>query len=195
MTPLTVAGGTQSAQNSITRIRYTHDAMIDFIIANPGVSQNAIAAYFGYRAPSISRIFNSDAFQARLAERKQELVDPSITEGFEANMKALAAQSLDIVAEKLAATQSAEMALKVLDLTTKALGYGARQAQGPQIQQNFVVALPQKAATSAAWAATHGPAPPGGQAEPTPGSLPSSTPPGALENLSPDLLALVERVS
>lgn len=184
MTPQTPLGGTQSAQQAIVRVRYTHDAMIDFIIANPAASQNAIATHFGYRVPSISRIFNSDAFRARLAERKAELIDPSIVEGFEDKMKALAEQSLEIVAENLATSRKTDDAFRALELTTKALGYGARQ-QNLNVQQNFVVALPQKAASSAEWAANHKPVPKDGDVQDA----------VVVSDVSPDLQRLLEKAA
>ena len=147
--------GTQSAATSIARVSYTHDAMIDLIIANPAISQGAIAQHFGYTQAWVSRVFNSDAFQARLAARKTEIVDPQLVLTIDEKLKALASKSLDVVLEKLTVTNSAEMGLKALEITSKALGYGARQ-QNLNVQQNFVVALPPKAASAEEWAAAHG---------------------------------------
>lgn len=151
--------GTVSAQNAIARVKYSHDAMIDLIIANPSISQNAIAKHFGYTASWVSRVFNSDAFQARLAARKADLVDPTLVLSIEENLRAIANRSSVILLEKLETTQNAEMAMKALDLTTRALGFGARQAN-VAVQQNFVVALPAKATSAQAWADKHS-APPG----------------------------------
>ena len=146
--------GTESAAGAIARVKYSHDAMIDLIIANPAVSQNQIAAHFGYSVPWVSRVMNSDAFLTRLAVRKSDLVDPIITFSLEEKFKALADKSLDVVLEKLTVTGSAELGLKALEITAKALGYGARQ-QNLNVQQNFVVALPAKAESAESWAAAH----------------------------------------
>ena len=54
------------------RIRYTHEGLIDMIIAEPWVSQNELAMRFGYTAPWISTVMTSDAFLAKLEERKAE---------------------------------------------------------------------------------------------------------------------------
>lgn len=149
--------GTASAATAIARVSYTHDAMIDLIVASPAISQGEIAQHFGYTQAWVSRVFNSDAFQARLAARKMEIVDPQLVLTIEEKFRALASKSLDVVLEKLTATGSAEMGLKALEITAKALGYGARQPN-LNVQQNFVVALPQKAASAEVWAAAHGPA-------------------------------------
>ena len=148
--------GTESAAGAIARVSYTHDSMIDLIIANPAISQGAIAQHFGYTQAWVSRVFNSDAFQARLAARKTEIVDPQLVLTIDEKLRALASKSLDVVLEKLTVTNSAEMGLKALEITSKALGYGARQ-QNLNVQQNFVVALPPKAASAEEWAAAHGP--------------------------------------
>ena len=152
----TALEGTESAAGAIARVRYTHDAMIDLLIANPAISQGEVAKHFGYTQGWVSRITNSDAFQARLAERKTELVDPSIVATIDEKMRALASKSLDVVLEKLTVTQNPDTALKALEITSKALGYGARQ-QNLNVQQNFVVALPPKAVDAESWVSAHGP--------------------------------------
>lgn len=140
----------------IAKVRYSHDAMIDLIITNPSISQREIATVFGYSEPWISRIYGSNAFQARLAERKAELVDPGIIEAIESRMRGVAIQSLDVIAEKLSATSNADLALKALDITSKALGFGARD-NGPKQVNNFVVQMPGKAATAEEWASAYAP--------------------------------------
>lgn len=149
--------GTESAANAITRVSYSHDGMMDLILGNPQISQGAIAAHFGYTQAWVSRIMNSDAFQARLAERKGELIDPTIVASLDEKLRALASKSLDVVLEKLTVTGNPDTALKALEVTTKALGYGARQ-QNLNVQQNFVVALPGKSESAELWAQAHGPA-------------------------------------
>ena len=164
--------GTESAARAIRRVRYTHDALIDMIIANPAISQGELAKAFGYTQGWLSRVMNSDAFQARLAARKTEIVDPQLVLSIDEKLRALASKSLDIVLDKLAATQNPDTALKALEITSKALGYGARQ-QNLNVQQNFVVALPPKAASAEEWAAKYAP---GGVSRPPSGISSSSTP-------------------
>lgn len=147
-TPL---AGTVSAANALQRVHFSHDAMIDLIVAQPMISQGEIAKTFGYTESWVSRVINSDSFQARLAIRKDEVVDPLIKQNFEERVQGLAAMSLDIITKKLEATQSMDGALKTFELTTKALGMGARD-RSVNVQQNFVVALPAKATNQQEWA-------------------------------------------
>ena len=167
--------GTESAAGAIQRVKYTHDALIDMIIANPAVSQGQLATAFGYTQGWLSRVMNSDAFQARLAARKMEVVDPQLVLSIDEKLRALASKSLDVVLDKLSVTQNPDTALKALEVTSKALGYGARQ-QNLNVQQNFVVALPPKAASAEEWVAAHGPGLPGGTSQTLPPAFASSTP-------------------
>lgn len=146
--------GTASAANAIARVKYTHDAFIDLIIRNPVISQLEIAKEFGYTQPWVSRVMNSDAFLARLAARKADIVDPSIVQTLEEKFRVLASVSLDIVIDKLEKVKNTDTALKALELSSKALGYGARQ-QNLNVQQNFVVAMPSQAASPEDWARQH----------------------------------------
>lgn len=146
--------GTVSAANAIARVKYTHDGFIDLLIQNPGISQGELAREFGYTQAWVSRVMNSDAFLARLAARKADIVDPSIAQTLEEKFRVLASASLDIVIEKLHAVKNVDTALKALELSSKALGYGARQ-QNLNVQQNFVVAMPTQAASPEDWARQH----------------------------------------
>lgn len=147
--------GTASAALAIDRVKYTHDAMIDLIIAQPAISQGELAKHFGYSQPWVSRIMNSDAFLARLAQRKAEIVDPQLTLSVDEKLRAVASKSLDKVLEKLDAAPSFDQALAAVNVVSKALGYGARQSN-LNLQANFVVAMPQKAESAAAWADKYG---------------------------------------
>lgn len=142
----------KSGKTAIATVSYTHDGMIDLILAHPEMSQGEIAKYFGYTEGWVSRVMGSDAFNARLATRKSEIIDPKILASMEEKIKGLAHQSLDVIQRKLEATQSPDLAIKALELTTKALGMGARPQNAVQ-NNTYVVALPQKATDEAGWAA------------------------------------------
>jgi hypothetical protein len=147
---LAEAKGYDQSYARIQRTHYSHEAMIDEIIANPNIKQNELATKFGKSVPWISRIIGSDAFQAALAKRREDITDPFLIATVEERFKGLAFQSLDIIAEKLETTKNTDLALKALDVSVKALGFGAR---GPSnaIQNNFVVQLPLKSNNSEEW--------------------------------------------
>lgn len=178
--------GTESAALAIKRVSFTHDALIDLIIANPMLSQGELAKHFGYTQPWLSRVMNSDAFLERLAARKQDVVDPVLTLSIDEKLRALASKSLDVVLDKLTVTQNPDTALKALEVTSKALGYGARQ-QNLSVQNNFVVAMPTKIPDAKAWAAQH-----------AGGGLAAGQGSGALEALAektPGLARMIDEVT
>lgn len=147
---------TESGQYSLQKIAYSHDAMIDFIMVNPRATQIEIAAHFGYTKQWVSKLFCSDAFQARLAERRQDLIDPTIVATVDEKLSTLANQSLDVLIAKMDTSNNFDQALKVAELSTKALGYGAKQVGQANVQNNFVVALPEKSADAGAWLKAQG---------------------------------------
>lgn len=114
---------------AIQKIGYSHDGMINLIISNRGISQNQIAAHFGYSASWVSQVMSSDAFQARLAERAAEIEDPTIRATVEEGLKGLVSRSMEIIKEKLKGEASAipdNLAIRTLELSTRALGMGAK---------------------------------------------------------------------
>lgn len=145
-------------KNGISKVRYSHDAMIDMIIANPSVKQTELAKIFDRSDYWVSMIVSSDAFQARLAERKSELVDPEIVASIRDRISAVANASLTRIMEKLSGPlgnlQSDDFLLKSAKLATDALGYGARV---PTQTTNVavVVQVPSKIASATEWAATY----------------------------------------
>lgn len=118
---------------NLAKVRYTHEALIDLIIARPEMSQNQLAAYFGYSPGWISNILASDALQARMAQRREEIVDPELKATIEERFRALAIQSLKVLQHKLnQPTVSDNVALRAAELGAKALGIGGHAAP-PQV--------------------------------------------------------------
>ena len=120
------------AARGVTKVSYTHDSMIDMILADPCVSQGQLAARYGYTAGWVSQVISSDAFQSRLAERAGDLIDPTIRASVEERFKGLVYRSLEILKEKLerpAAQIPDNLTLRTLELSSRALGYGARIEQ------------------------------------------------------------------
>lgn len=118
----------------IAKLHYTHDAMIDLIIANPCISQNALAARFGYSPSWVSRVLASDAFQTKLAERSKEIIDPTVKQAVEEQFKGLVLRSLEILQEKLDRPASEipdQLALRTLEISSRAAGYGGKPEAPP----------------------------------------------------------------
>jgi hypothetical protein len=117
-------------KGAIQKVNYSHDGMINLILANRGITQNEIAKHFGYSASWVSQIMSSDAFQAKLLERAGEIEDPTLRATVEDGLKGLITRSMAILKEKLdkpAAEIPDNLAVRTLELSTRALGYGARE--------------------------------------------------------------------
>lgn len=128
------------ASRGVQKTSYTHEALIDLIIANPRLTQNQLAEHFGYTASWISQIISSDSFQSRLAERKDELVDPVLRATVEQQFQGIIRRSLAILEEKLNRPSEQipdNLALRAFDLSTRAAGYGAR-TDTPRVQVNVL---------------------------------------------------------
>ena len=111
----------------IKKVSYTHDAMIDLVIADPSISQGRIAAYFGYTPAWISQVMSSDAFKERLAERRGEIVDPRLKATLDERFEAVVTRSLDVLLEKLSTSPDLvpdQLALQAAQLGAKALNRG-----------------------------------------------------------------------
>ena len=109
------------------KIRYSHAAMADLIVENPWITQNAIAEHFGYTASWVSTIITSDAFQALLAARREEIVDPVLKATLEERFRGLVLRSLTVLAEKLdkpAASIPDQVVLRALELGARGIELG-----------------------------------------------------------------------
>lgn len=114
---------------AVRRVNYSHKAMIDLILANPGISQNAVAAHFGYSASWVSQVMSSDAFQTAFAERSAEIIDPSLRLTIEERFKGMVNRSMEILMEKLSLPAHQvpdQLAVRVFEASSRAAGYGAR---------------------------------------------------------------------
>lgn len=149
------AKGYEQTENRISKVRYSHEAMIDILIAEPTITQGELAKRFGYSQSWVSIVMGSDAFQGALAKRRDDLLNPEIVASLEDRMKGLADQSLQVIAKNLEKTQNSDLALKALEITSKGLGFGARNTGNQTTTNNFVVQLPPKIADQADWAAKH----------------------------------------
>lgn len=116
------------------KMRYSHEGMADMLATNPWMTQNELAFQFGRTPAWVSVIVTSDAFQALLARRKAELVDPELRLTLQERFQAMTTKSLQVLQEKLAkpADQvSDQLALRAAELGAKALGLGGNAAPPP----------------------------------------------------------------
>lgn len=147
--------GAENRAGGIIKTRYSHEAMAEIIIANPEITQRQIALQFGRTEGWISRVINSDAFRHLMHQKKKLLVDPIIMAQTEERFRAIINRSADLLQDKIE-TANMDGLLKSVEVSAKVLGYGVAKGPGVQINNNFVVALPGKAASSEEWAKKYG---------------------------------------
>lgn len=122
--PVPAAREQAPTMGKLKKVAYTHEALIDLMIEGAsrpgGITQKEIAGHFGYTEGWISNILASDAFQARLAARRQEILDPVLNATLKERFEALARRSLDVLMEKLnAGAVSEQVAMRAAELGAK----------------------------------------------------------------------------
>lgn len=146
--PLEQPGGRRPGP---VKLNYTHEDCIDAILANPAITQTELAARYGYTQSWISLIINSDAFQAALAKRRDEIISPELRATVEERLRTLMVESSRVLMKHLQSPVCPpNLALGTLGVASKALGYGARD-QTVNINTSFVVALPPASKDSKEW--------------------------------------------
>lgn len=136
----TVERWPSGAARGIQKLSYTHDALVDLIVAEPHLRQYELAARFGFSPSWICQVIASDAFQARLAERKNEIVDPAIRENVEQQFQVIIRRSLAVLMEKLDRPSKEipdNLALRAFEVGSRVAGYGAKP-EAPKVQVNVV---------------------------------------------------------
>lgn len=140
----------QSTNNKIKHISIRHDAIIDLVIKNPNITRHELCRLSEYSHVHLGTLMNSEAFLERLSERKAELVDTQLFSSIEEKLKAATSQSLELLMEHMNINPEPSVAIKVLEISSKALGFG-NASEKVSINNNFVVELPAKSATAAEW--------------------------------------------
>lgn len=125
----------------IATITHKHNAIMDFMLANPAMKLGDVAAQFNCSQPWLSCIIHSNAFQARLADKQDAMFDAlkfTLTD----RMTAVAHDALSIVHTGLLASPNPDKALAVADTVLHRLGYAPQRAaavEPVQVVNNFVV--------------------------------------------------------
>lgn len=124
--------GPMGKAQPVAKLHYTHEAMIDLIIAEPGIYNEEIAERFGYTASWISTVVVSDIFQAKLAARREELVDPELRLSIKTQFSGLLQRSMEILRRKLdmpAKDVPDQLAVQVAKMASTSLGFGVKETK------------------------------------------------------------------
>lgn len=147
----------------IATVSHRHEAIMNFMIANPTAKLGDVAAEFGVSQPWLSCIIHSHAFKTKLRE-KQEMLFSDLGASITEKLEAVAHTALDNILEHVSASNaSPALSLEVADKVLHRLGYAPQRGpSGPQapVQVNnvFTVSPADLAAARAQLTAAHQPA-------------------------------------
>ncbi len=106
---------------------YTHDALIDLMIARPGLFRHELAAHFGRTTVWLKNVMSADSFRAKYHARVGEMVDPLLQDGVKTRFDVMLNRSLEVLQAKLekpADQVSDGLVLKAIELGAKAGAIG-----------------------------------------------------------------------
>lgn len=118
-----------------------HRAMVDTILARPDITTAELGDQYGFSASWTNMIINSVAFKRHLEKRRDEVINPIIIASTEERLQAVVNRSLDVIHEKLSKSPdqvSDNLALRALELGSKAMGLGQAKAATVVVEANHL---------------------------------------------------------
>lgn len=104
---------------------YTPQALVQFILANPGWTHQQYGEAFGCGSAWFAGVLASQSFQTALDPVRGQIHDPSITATMDERFRALTMQGLSVLQSKLDGKEVSDfLVVKAVELGTKALGMG-----------------------------------------------------------------------
>lgn len=110
---------------TIKRLSMRHEAIIDYIVANPTARMADIAIYFKVSRSWLSIVVNSDAFKQKLAERQDLLFQHTVVP-LQEKIAGLAHVGLDKLGDVLENTQDPALIKSTTEGLLDRLGYSAK---------------------------------------------------------------------
>jgi len=124
------------AKVQFKKLSDTHQAIMDWIMVNPGGTYQQCASQFGYTPQAICYIVNSDLFRARLAERRGE-VEGLIHADIPTKLATVADTATERMMELVNHSNDPDLLVDVWDKALHRLGYGpAKGGNTTIVQQN-----------------------------------------------------------
>lgn len=129
----------------ITKLKVKHEALMDYMLANPTCTYREISAAFGVTIPWISCIVNSDVFREKLQEKQGDLFESGVLAPLENKMAAVVDLTLERLAEKVQHSESLPDLTNTADKLLGRLGYGAKNSNGEGGNFTFNATLIERA--------------------------------------------------
>ena len=124
---------------------YTPEALVAYLVENPGQTFAQYGIAFGHNAAWFSQVLASAAFQFHLGQARGLINDPAITGTLEDRFRALSLQSLAVLQQKLDTPEvNDQTVLRAVELSFKALGMGKIEQGPPPAVENGAEAVADK---------------------------------------------------
>lgn len=129
------------------RISITHDAVMDWLLVNPGKGQMRLCAeYFGFTRAWLSSMIHSDAFQAKLRDKQEDHHKTNIIP-LRDQINGVAQRAIERLGEKVEEVEDPRLLVDVADKMLHRLGYAPKVDMNPGVtantQNNFYGVSPE----------------------------------------------------
>ena len=129
--------------HQLQKLSHRHEEILMWLMLNPNKSQGECARELGYTDAWVSQIINSDIFQARLAELREQDFELNVL-SLREKLSAAADLAIDKMMERLEVETDIDKIRNVGDTALKRLGYGtpanpAQVAIGGRIINNTLI--------------------------------------------------------
>lgn len=108
----------------IQKVSIKHEEIMNFMLANPTRKLQDVARHFGITPGWLSCVIHSEAFQARLAERKDAIFNETVLP-LKEKMMVVAHQALDTLVERVPLMSDKDLN-NLADQTLEKLGFGSK---------------------------------------------------------------------
>lgn len=108
-------------------MNYSHEALVDLLLANPAATNLELGLVFGRSKEWVGLVKSSGMFREAYAKRASEISDPVLQATIEQRLDMLASRSLEVLNEKLSRPAQDipdNLALQAAALGAKGLGVG-----------------------------------------------------------------------
>lgn len=127
------ANGTPGVQ----KVSVKHTEIMNFMLANPIIKLADVARHFGITQPWLSCIIHSEAFQAELATKQDQIFSGTVLP-IKEKMMGIAHQALDQIADRMPLMKD-ETVANVADSVLDRLGFGSKAPVGGPVVPGTVV--------------------------------------------------------
>lgn len=114
-----------ASHDRLKRVNHTHEAIMQYLVANPEAKQSEIAAHFGYTEPYLSSIIHSHAFQDSFAQFREDYYG-TLAKPIGEKLELISHQILDKLAEQVQTIDNPAFLVSTADKLLGRLGFGAK---------------------------------------------------------------------